>query len=329
MTTTIVRDSLVGDEWIQQTAAAVPVQRVVDPTTGQPTGDILTGPVRLGWNDLFTLPKPMANKQGGSSSEPKYGTKILFTPLADLTILQEVYMEECQKHWMDHFDAGTNQFLGLHSPFRDQAEKVKAGSSNGYTPGCVFLTSTSKYKPSITDARRNPIVDTSRVYAGVWAICAVRPYAYGRNFPKFGIGFGIQSVMIIGDDKQLGGGQAADPNKMFGGINVTAPIVRPDMAAQMGGQAAAGVPGYMPPAVPQGQQAAAPVAQTTWTGVPPGGGAAPVAIAPLALAAGSAPNAGVNPAAIPPAPMPGCAPSVPLTTRSPSDEEEMRAMGLL
>lgn len=252
MTSTIVRDSIVGDAWIQQTAAAVPIQCVIDAETGQPTGDILTGPVRLAFDTLFTLPQPSADNEN-----PKYGSGMLFTPLADFTPFYEAYNAICAAEFASHFDVATGQYLGLHSPFRDQGEKVKFG---GFTPGSVFMSSSSKFKPPVVDAQGNPIVDPAKVYPGVWAICAVNGYAY-KNPKKKGVSFGLQSVMIIGDDTKFGGG-APDPNKTFGGVKgaITAPTIAPGAVANVPAGPGAPPSVGMPPAPAGGTYAAPPVA---------------------------------------------------------------------
>lgn len=239
MTTTVMRDSIVGDKWIYDTAQAVPVQRVIDDKTGQPTGDILTGPVRLAFDALFELPKPSATVK-----EPKYGAMLLFTPYSDFSIMYEEYYRVAAAEFAEYWNAQQQQYYGIRSPFRDQGEKMKFG---GFTPGCVFINATSKYKPPVIDTRHNPIVDPAKVYPGVWAICAVNCYAY-KPVQNKGINFGLQSVMIIGDDTKFGGG-APDPNKAFGKVNVAAPIIRPDMARGMPtgagpGAPPAGIPGY-------------------------------------------------------------------------------------
>lgn len=307
MTTTIVRDSIVGDDWITRTMQSVPIQRVINQTTGEPTGDILTGPVRLAFCNLFELPP----KQQGQQSEPKYGSAILFPPGADLTIMYEEYYKACGQTFPDYYDAGTQQYHGLNSPFRDQAEKLKFG---GFTPGGVFMTCTSKYKPPITDTRHNPIVDPNKVYPGVWAICSINAYTYGKNppQPKKGVAFGLQSVMIIGDDTQFGGG-APDPKETFAGVNVTAPIVRPDMAQGMGQGSnphapapAAGIPGYTQPGGGVAPQQARPPAA-------PGGVTPPAGFTPPATAPTASPQSG----------MPPGQPSAPPATTSPSDDEDM------
>lgn len=246
MTTTIMKDSVVGDQWIRDTAAAVPVQRVVkkNETTGQMeyTGDILTGPVRLSFVNLFELPKPTA-----SMANPKYSALLMFTPFFDPTIFNEEYYNVCAAVF-GAFWNGTN-YVGLHSPFHDQGEKFKL---QGFTAGCTYMTCSSKYKPPVVDARGNPIVDPSKVHAGVWAICALKAYSYGLNppQPKKGPGFGLQSVMVIGDDTNLAQGAGADPTTQFKGIQIAAPIVRPNLAAMPSAMVPPGAPQIYPPAAP-------------------------------------------------------------------------------
>ena len=292
MTTTLVRDSVVGDDWIQRTSQSIPLQRTVNQATGEPDGNFLTGPVRLAFCNLFELPKP----KPGQTSDPKYGTSILFPPTVDLALLYEEYYRICGQVFPEYYDATTQQYHGLQSPFHDQAEKLRYG---GFTPGCVSINTNSKFKPSITDSNLNPIVDTNRVYPGVWAICAINAYDYGKNppQPKKGVAFGLQSVMIIGDDTKFGGG-APQAKDLFAGINVDAPIVRPDMAAQMGGQQPAqqpvgGIPGYSAPAGSPAPAAPA-VPQQHFT--PPGAASAPAASNPTAAPApASAPAATTSP----------------------------------
>lgn len=269
MTTTVMRDSIVGDDWIYRTTQAVPMQWVVDPKTGQPTGDLLTGPVRLSFETLFTLPQPTKD-----TPNPKYGSILLFSPWADFTLMEQEYYRLCGLKFPEHYDQQTQQYHGLHSPFRKQEEKLKFG---GFTPGLKFITATSKFKPPVVDIRGNPIIDASKVYAGVWAICSVNVYHF-IDPRKKGVSFGLQTVMIIGDDTPLAGG-AADPNQAFGAVRagIAAPIVPPNLARQMGGIAPAqapGVPAIPPHGMPPG--APAPAAYAPPPPPAPGGYAPPM-----------------------------------------------------
>jgi len=240
MTTTIMKDSVVGDAWIQQSQAAVPIQKIIDPQTGNWNGDFLTGPVRLAFADLFELPK----KKDNSTSEPKYGAHLLFPPNTNFQLLYDEYYAVAARDFADKWNPHMNQYQGVRSPFRDQAEKAKF---SGYTPGAVFLSASSRFKPPVVDARRNPIIDPNKVKAGFWAICAINCYAY-KDPKNPGIAFGLQSVMMIAEDKVLSGG-GPDVQKQFAGVNVPTAVVRPDMAAGMpqATPPSPGIPGYIAP----------------------------------------------------------------------------------
>lgn len=268
MTTTIVRDSIVGDAWINAAIAACPPQWIIDQKTGERSGDILTGPVRIAFDDLFELPKIVP----GKVDNPKFGSMALFPPGVDMAVFYEAYYAVCAREFADKYDAGSGQYYGLHSPFRDQGEKLKFG---GFTPGCTFLNCTSKFQPSVIDQNFNPIIDRKRVYPGVWAMFAVNAYAF-KDVRKSGVAFGLQSVMIIGDDTKLGGG-APDPRQSFGGA--AGAIVPPTIS----GQHAAGMPRPAgPPGAPQPGLPSAPPGGTYAAPPPPAAGhyAPPPAAAP-------------------------------------------------
>lgn len=266
MTSTLVRDSLVGDDWIRQSCASVPMQKLMNPQTGMFTGDIITGPVRLQFDNLWELPTPKA----GQNSITKFGATLLFTPLAVFDIMYEEYYRMCGQVFPEFYDAQSQQYHGLHSPFHNQAEKLRFG---GFTPNAVYINSTSKYKPPIVDNRHNPVVDRNKVYSGAWAICVINAYSYGKSppQPKKGIGFGLQSVMLIGDDTRLGK-QGPDAKQQFAGINISAPIVRPEMVQNMPVGApppAGGIAGYTMPGggVPRPGMPA-PIPQVHYQGMP-------------------------------------------------------------
>lgn len=270
----LMKNSIVGDAWIQQMMQLVPVQRVFN-EKGELTGDILSGPVRLSFCDgLMELQQKRGNQQ--QQGEPKYNTAILWPVGADLSILIEEYYKVAAAVFPENWNPATQQYYGLHSPFHDQGEKFKY---DGYTPGGQYMTVSSKFKPSIVDTRGNPIIDKSKVYAGVWAIVGLKPYAYGKNppQPKKGPGFGLQSVMIIGDDTNLATPKGADPHQMFKGQigALPAPIARPDLSRMPTAPTPPGAPQLYPnaPIVPPGAPGAPPgipqTISTSYRPVPP------------------------------------------------------------
>lgn len=224
MTTTIMRNSKIGDAWIAQAQRDIPISFVID-ASGQPTRNILTGPVRLCFPDLFQ-PAKAQKRDDGSEGMGKFGTQILFPPGADFSVLHAEYFRILAEQFADYRDGATGNYYGLYSPFRDQAEKC--AKFPGYTPGCVFITCTSRYKPPVVDRNMNPVVDANKVYPGVWAVLSINAYAFGKSppQPKKGVAFGIQSVMILADDEKLGGG-AADPKTQFKGVAVAPPAGAP------------------------------------------------------------------------------------------------------
>lgn len=226
---TVMKDSMIGDEWIKQACALNPVSRVIDPKTGQPNGNLLSGPVRLAF--METLFEARAPSNG--SGKAKFGCMAIYTPFTDLSIYYEEYYKVLAANFPDYYVPGQSvagqqtagYYAGLQVPFHDQAEKIKFG---GFTPGLTYINHNSNYMPQIVDPRGNPITDRNKIYAGVWAILAVNAYPYGKNppQPKKGCAFGLQQVMIIGDDTKLAGG-APDPRVTFAGVNVKPPQVSP------------------------------------------------------------------------------------------------------
>lgn len=305
MTTTLVRDSIIGDDWIRQMMQANPIARKLG-ADGQPTGDIITGPVRLAFVDTI-----FSTKEGTDGEDNKYEVTMLFPPGTDFRIFYEDYYACCGREYPQHYDAATGQYHGLHSPFKNQSEKLRYG---GFTPDCIAITSGSKYKPSVVDARFNPIVDPNQLYAGVWAICAVRPYAYGKAGKtkdgqpmKKGVGFGLQSIVKIADDTRFGGG-APDAKDLFAGVKVITPVSRPDfynMPAPGMNAPAPAIPGYTAAGggvpVPGQPQQGFTMPQTHYN--------------PVSAAA---------PSYAPPQPYAGA--GAPLATTSPSETEEQRMM---
>lgn len=268
---TLVRNSIVGDEWIRQAMQAVPPQKVMK--EGKWTGEILSGPVRLAFMDLFKLPPVTKDRQN-----PKFGATLLFPPGTDMSLFYEEYYRICQEKFPNHWNG--QQYVGLHSPFHDQGEKFKY---DGFTTGCVYLTAGSQFKPPVVTPipgdpnNFNPVTDESKVYPGIWAVVALNAYAYGVNATgpqKKGPGFGIQSVVILADDTNLAAGAKADPKAAFGGLHLPTMIQRPNLANLPGiGAPPMGAPGSPPPpsfsGVPMQQPGMPSVPQTRYVPVPP------------------------------------------------------------
>lgn len=232
--TTIMKDSTVGDAWIQAVYAANPPHIMED-------GNVFTGPVRLAFTDgIFKMVKKM---KSDVNSKEAYMCNLLFPPMADMTPLWAKYCEIAQKEFPDNpYVQSRNQFVGLVEPWRDGAEKP---AYSGFTPGCNFIIPKSGYKPAVIDMALNPIVNEDAIYAGVWAYCVIQPYAGGKGKPKKGPMWGLLSIMKIGDDQPLANA-SPDAAVLYKGVKAITP---PAGGAAAAFAAKAPPPGG-PPAMP-------------------------------------------------------------------------------
>ncbi len=186
-------------DWVQRACAANPV-------TLLDNGNFTSGPVRLSWPFIFERGKPMDD-----SGEAKFSASIMFPIGVNLDVLQVAALACAKENFAGNFDQSGQPF-GLHFPFRDQVVKQ---NFDGYVPGAIFMTCSSGQRPPCVDANLQNIVDTNKVYPGVWAIVSLNCYSWDRKVKK-GVSFGLQSVMIVSDDCPLGG--VADPQADFAKI---------------------------------------------------------------------------------------------------------------
>lgn len=197
-------------EWIAKVVRDYPCMPILD-ERGAPTGNFRTCPVRGSFLNIFERSKPIP-----PNTEGKYGGNLIFPLMADLTVLKVVAAETAKERWPT---AGTPQGPKLRSPFKDQGEMTKY---EGYVAGGIFLTVTADRQPAFVDQRMAPIVDKDKAYPGGWYIASIRPFAYDKGVNK-GVAFGLQSLMFIADDKNLGGG-GSNPNRDFAGISITSDV---------------------------------------------------------------------------------------------------------
>jgi Protein of unknown function (DUF2815) len=188
------------DEWIKAALAKNPCVKLSN-------GNIRTCPVRLSFPWLFKQSKPIP-----PNTEGKFGATLLFPLGADLSVLKQ----EAGQCAIDKWGA---KMPKLRSPFLEQDEYVDRYP--GYVEGGVMIRATANQKIPTVDQNLSPIVEEEKVYPGVWAIVTVRAFAYDQAVNK-GVSFGLQSVMIIADDQNIGGTGSANPQKDFEGVKVDA-----------------------------------------------------------------------------------------------------------
>ena len=197
------------DDWIKRALAQNPCAPVTK--DGVATGDYRTCPVRLSFPWLFKASKPIP-----PNTEGKFGASLLFWPGADLTVLKLAAAETAKAKWPK---AGTPEGPKLKTPFLTQDEDCERYI--GYQPGGVLIRGTASKAMPVVDQNLAPIVEEAKVYPGVWAICTLRPFAYAKGVNN-GVSFGLQAVMIIADDQNIGGTGSADPNTAFAGVKIEA-----------------------------------------------------------------------------------------------------------
>lgn len=270
------------------------------------TGNIVTCPCRASWIFAF---KPSDKKKNdeGVEVDGKYGVQLWFPPGAEPGI-HGVMVPALLKgiaagrpglaprlpenpfaaqgftpEWIKAYYAATGGGAAgeMHNPFRDQQTQAKYGA----TPGLPLITATSKLKPQVHDTMGNPIVDANRLYPGCWVIASLNVYESGfkpKVQPKKGYYFGLQSLMLVADDEQLGAvappaaddfagvkvDQFFDPSKALGSP-MPPPTHVQGAPSYPGPVSSYPAPPAQPPAVAYGVHgASAPPAGPVWS--PPG-----------------------------------------------------------
>ena len=94
----------------------------------------------------------------------------------------------------------------LKTPLRDgDAERP---DDEAYVDA-YFINANSATAPGIVDADRNPILDRSEVYSGVYGRASINFYAFNSNGNK-GIACGLNNLQKIRDGEPLGGKSRAE-----------------------------------------------------------------------------------------------------------------------
>jgi hypothetical protein len=204
---TLMADTNMTDEWIKKACERNPI-RVLD------SGNILLCPTRGSFLNLFERSRPIPPATEGS-----YGGNLIFPTCADLSVLEKAVIEVLKEKCPDALSPDPKKRVKVKSPFKDQGEMLKY---DGYVEGGKFISATSKKnRPVLVDARQQIVTDETLVYPGVWVVCTVRPFWYDKGVNK-GVSFGLQSVMLVADDKNLGGGGGGNVAADFAGVNIDA-----------------------------------------------------------------------------------------------------------
>lgn len=94
----------------------------------------------------------------------------------------------------------------IKTPLRDG--DIERPDDKDYA-GCYFINASSDTAPGIVDADRQPIIERSEVYSGVYGRASINFYAFNVNGNK-GIACGLNNLQKIRDGEPLGGKASAE-----------------------------------------------------------------------------------------------------------------------
>ena len=94
----------------------------------------------------------------------------------------------------------------LKTPMRDG--DLERPDDEAYAKS-YFINANSAAAPGIVDADRQPIIDRSEVYSGVYGRASINFYAFNSNGNK-GIACGLNNLQKISDGEPLGGKSRAE-----------------------------------------------------------------------------------------------------------------------
>ena len=164
--------------------------------------NVTTGEVRLSYVHLF---KPYAFQPG---QEEKFSCTILI-PKSDTETMARInnaIAAATEKGVSDKWNGVRPPVIP--NPVYD-GDGIRPSDGMPFGPECkghYVLTASAKvdYPPEVVDARRNPIINQSEIYSGIYGRVNISffPYAFGG---KKGIGCGLGPVQKTRDGEPLGG----------------------------------------------------------------------------------------------------------------------------
>ena len=166
-------------------------------TVTNPT-KVVTGIVRLSYANIWQA----KSINGGA---PKFSTSVLI-PKSDTATVQKI-----KAAIQAAYDEGESKLKGngksvptlatLKTPLRDG--DVERPDDEAYA-GHWFINANSNTAPGVVDINRQPIMDTSEIYSGVYARVSLSLYAFNSNGNRR-IACGLQNIQKIRDGESLGG----------------------------------------------------------------------------------------------------------------------------
>lgn len=141
---------------------------------------------------------------------PKYSISLII-PKSDTKTIEKI-----QAAIQAAYEEGQSKLKGngksvpalsvLKTPLRDGDEERP--DDEAYK-GSYFINANSSTAPGIVDADRNPILERSEVYSGVYGSASINLYAFNSNGNK-GIACGLNNLQKLSDGEPLGGKSRAE-----------------------------------------------------------------------------------------------------------------------
>ncbi len=164
---------------------------------------VITGVCRLSYANIWQA----KSINGGA---PKFSTSVLI-PKSDTATISRI-----KAAIKAAYDEGESKLKGngktvtplaaLKTPLRDG--DTERPDDEAYA-GHWFVNANSNTAPGVVDLNRQPIIDTSEIYSGVYARVSLSFYAFNSNGNK-GIACGLQNIQKVRDGEPLGGRTRAE-----------------------------------------------------------------------------------------------------------------------
>ena len=161
---------------------------------------VVTGIVRLSYANVW---EPASI----NGSNPKYSVSLII-PKSDTKTIAAINaaVDAAIKEGVAKFGGKIPNKAALKLPLRDG--DTERPDDEAYADS-YFVNANSSTAPGIVDADRQPIIDHSEVYSGVYGRASINFYAFNSNGNK-GIACGLNNLQKIRDGEPLGGKSRAE-----------------------------------------------------------------------------------------------------------------------
>ena len=164
---------------------------------------VVTGECRFSYANLWEA------KAMDENSKPKYSVSLII-PKSDTKTIAKIKaaIEAAYEEGKSKLSNGKSvpSLSSIKTPLRDgdTDRPDDEAYANSY-----FVNANSITAPGIVDADRQPILDRSEVYSGVYGRASINFYAFNTNGNK-GIACGLNNLQKLRDGEPLGGKSRAE-----------------------------------------------------------------------------------------------------------------------